>query len=48
MLFILVSIYFTQIKLMFSLMLSNKANEQVAEAKMDISIQILGTHVSHN
>ena len=29
--------YFTQIKLMFSLLLSNKVNEQVAEAKMDIS-----------
>ena len=33
---------------MFSLMLSNKTNEQVAEAKMDIRIQILGTHISHN
>lgn len=33
---------------MFSLMLSNKANEQVAEAKMDISIQIFDIHLSHN
>ena len=33
---------------MFYLMLSSKINEQIAQAKMDICIQILVTHVSQN
>ena len=33
---------------MFYLMLSYLVNEQVAEAKMDISIQIFDIHLSHN